>query len=74
MVASDELTKATRITTDTTGGGAATGTGERGEKVINVDMTVNVNGATDPMAIGDQVVSRITRGLETAIGGQVRSQ
>lgn len=72
----EDLTKATRITTDTTTatGGAGGTTTESGEKVINVAMTVNVNGVTDPMAIGDQVVSRISRGLETAIGGQVRSQ
>ena len=68
-----DLAKVTRINPDT---GAATGgdTTSGGEKVTQVDITVNVNGTTDPMVVGDQVVSRITRGLETAIGGTVRSK
>ncbi|MCD2263678.1 tape measure protein [Dietzia aurantiaca] len=72
LAGGEDLTKVTRIATDTdttTGGGSNTD----GEKVIQVDMTINVNGATDPMAVSNRVVSEISRGLESAIGGQVRS-
>lgn len=68
-----DLANATRITTDTTTGGAG-GPTDSGEKVIQVAMTVNVHGANDPMAISRQLTRDISRGLETAIGGQVRSQ
>lgn len=73
LAGGEDLAQVTRISTDpdtTTSGGAGTD----GEKVIHVDMTINVNGTTDPMAVSDRVVSEISRGLESAIGGQVRSQ
>lgn len=43
-------------------------------KVVTMNMTINVNGAQDPMAVKDLIVREMQHGLETAVGGTGRSQ
>ena len=82
----DELADATetadKVLADTTIGdsgdaakvtASTTASGDDSQRPIQIDVTVNVNGSGDPAAVARAVEDKMKHGLESAIGGTVRS-